>query len=244
MHTLFLGTCHDLHASTLGYWVRNNLLGLNGSLSQQLQEISLMLKHDCVQAGCLCFHWCLGYGAALKNGYQGCMFVFPPILRHTHTHTHPLGSLGSVSTSKLSPLRTQDWTRAANSQSWGRHSKQHLSKVHAGGLPRKQSKLQTVVLMKLSLFAQGQKSCLNCHRVVQCSGWALVWPHALLPGNFNLVAYLDKDGFCSLIAMTHWHLHSAIYTMDHAGLLFEEEEAQDSPVININSKRQPLYTSI
>jgi hypothetical protein len=32
--------------------------------------------------------------------------------------------------------------------------------------------------------------------------------------------------------------------MDHAGLLFEEEEAQDSPVININSKRQPLYTSI
>jgi hypothetical protein len=56
MHTLFLGTCHDLHASTLGYWVRNNLLGLNGSLSQQLQEISLMLKHDCVQAGCLCFH--------------------------------------------------------------------------------------------------------------------------------------------------------------------------------------------
>lgn len=56
MHTLFLGTCRDLHASTLGYWVRNNLLGLNGSLSQQLQEISLMLKHDCVQAGCLCFH--------------------------------------------------------------------------------------------------------------------------------------------------------------------------------------------
>ena len=54
MHSLFLGTCKDLHASTLAYWVRKNVLGLDGSLSDQLREISVMLKEDCLRAGNLC----------------------------------------------------------------------------------------------------------------------------------------------------------------------------------------------
>ena len=54
MHTLYLGTCKDLHASTLGYWIRNQLLGLDGSLHEQLQKVSVMLKKDCLSAGTLC----------------------------------------------------------------------------------------------------------------------------------------------------------------------------------------------
>ncbi|CAL1139344.1 unnamed protein product [Cladocopium goreaui] len=51
MHTLFLGTCRDLHASTLGYWLRTGLLGVEGDWNQQLRQISFMLKQDCRRAG-------------------------------------------------------------------------------------------------------------------------------------------------------------------------------------------------
>lgn len=54
MHILFLGTCRDLHASSLAYWLRNNLMGLHGTLAEQLQQVSIMLKRDCLAAGLLC----------------------------------------------------------------------------------------------------------------------------------------------------------------------------------------------
>lgn len=54
MHTLFLGTCRDLHASTLGFWLRKGLLGFEGDWNQQLRQVSFMLKQDCRRAGTLC----------------------------------------------------------------------------------------------------------------------------------------------------------------------------------------------
>lgn len=132
------------------------------------------------------FSLMFGIWSSLKKWVPRVYVCFPThSAAHAHTHTHPLGSLGSVSTSKLSPLRTQDWTRAANSQSWGRHSKQHLSKVHAGGLPRKQSKLQTVVLMKLSLFAQGQKKLFELSPCSAMFGLGLGVTTCLAPRKFQ-----------------------------------------------------------
>ena len=66
MHSLFLGTCKDLHASTLAYWVRKNVLGLDGSLSDQLREISVMLKEDCLGAGNLCLFRLLKFRVCFK----------------------------------------------------------------------------------------------------------------------------------------------------------------------------------
>lgn len=53
MHLLFLGTCRDLLASSLAYWLRNNFMGTHGTLAEQLQQVSIMLKRDCLAAGFL-----------------------------------------------------------------------------------------------------------------------------------------------------------------------------------------------
>lgn len=43
MHVLYLGTCRDLYASALGFWVRNGHYG-EGSLTNKLRSFSSELK--------------------------------------------------------------------------------------------------------------------------------------------------------------------------------------------------------
>ena len=47
MHVLYLGTCKDLYASALGYWLRNNLYGGPGALTDKLRRVSFELKKEC-----------------------------------------------------------------------------------------------------------------------------------------------------------------------------------------------------
>lgn len=47
MHVLYLGTCKDLYASALGYWLRNNLYGGPGTLTDKLRRVSFELKKEC-----------------------------------------------------------------------------------------------------------------------------------------------------------------------------------------------------
>ena len=40
---------------------------------------------------------------------------------------------------------------------------------------------------------------------------------------------LSKDEILRLIAVCHWHLYAACYTMDHADLILSQPEAQEMP---------------
>lgn len=51
MHILYLGTCRDLYPSALGYWLRNKLLVYDGTMNQQLREVSVRLKEECRAEG-------------------------------------------------------------------------------------------------------------------------------------------------------------------------------------------------
>lgn len=46
MHVLYLGTCRDLYASCLGYWIRKKYYG-HGALAVRLREFSCELKEAC-----------------------------------------------------------------------------------------------------------------------------------------------------------------------------------------------------
>ena len=52
MHVLYLGTCKDLYASALGYWLRNGFYG-EGSMSDKLRAFSCDLKEHSRAAGIL-----------------------------------------------------------------------------------------------------------------------------------------------------------------------------------------------
>lgn len=51
MHVLFLGTCKDLYASALGYWLRKGFYGGDGTLTDKLRRVSIELKKDCKDNG-------------------------------------------------------------------------------------------------------------------------------------------------------------------------------------------------
>ena len=46
MHVLYLGTCRDLLASAMGYWIRNKFYDADGSLSEMLRTFSNDLKEQ------------------------------------------------------------------------------------------------------------------------------------------------------------------------------------------------------
>ena len=46
MHLVFLGTCRDLYASSLGFWIRNDFFG-SGTLADRLAEFSMKMRTEC-----------------------------------------------------------------------------------------------------------------------------------------------------------------------------------------------------
>ncbi len=47
MHVILLGTCRDLYASSLGFWIRRNFFGEGSTLEGKLLQFSLELKEAC-----------------------------------------------------------------------------------------------------------------------------------------------------------------------------------------------------
>lgn len=47
MHVILLGTCRDLYASPLGFWIRRNFFGEGFCLEDKLLQFSLELKEAC-----------------------------------------------------------------------------------------------------------------------------------------------------------------------------------------------------
>ena len=46
MHVILLGTCRDLYASSLGFWIRQNFYG-TGSLEERLLQFAVELRESC-----------------------------------------------------------------------------------------------------------------------------------------------------------------------------------------------------
>ena len=60
MHLVFLGTCRDLYASSLGFWIRNDFFG-SGTLADRLAEFSMKMRTECrkekiLESDCFRFH--------------------------------------------------------------------------------------------------------------------------------------------------------------------------------------------
>ena len=118
MHVLYLGTCKDLYASALGYWLRNNLYGGPGTLTDKLRRVSFELKKECkdnanlaVDVHVFVLMVCaniiyIGYRVEIKakpaqTTSPGSSSLSKPLLRPTHTSTRQTNTRSLDLCSKL-----------------------------------------------------------------------------------------------------------------------------------------------